>query len=59
MNGNAQKLIKYLDDAPKEMALSILPDDLYQIVIELLAVFHFPIIIPLVYRNDKSFRSAI
>ena len=47
------------NDAAKEMALSILPDDLYKVIVELLAVLHFPVIVPLIYRDDEALGGTI
>lgn len=42
------------NDTAKEMALSILADDFYQVIIELLAVLHLPVIVPLIYRDNEA-----
>ena len=41
-------------NAAEKVTLTSTSDNLDQIVIQLLAVFCFPIIIPLIHRNDKS-----
>ena len=43
----------------KKMTLPILADDLYQIIIELLAVLHFPVVISLVDGDDEALGSTI
>ena len=56
---NDQKLlimpIRIIDrnKTPKKMALPVPLDDLYEIIIQLLAVFGFPVIVSLINRNDK------
>ena len=47
------------NDTAKEMALSILTDDFYQVVIELLAVFHLPVVVPLVNRDNEALGGTI
>ena len=47
------------NDTTKKMTLPILADDLYQIIIELLAVLHFPVVISLVDGDDEALGSTI
>lgn len=44
---------------PEKMALPVPLDDLYEIIIQLLAVFGFPVIVSLINRNDKPLVLAL
>ena len=41
------------------MILPLVPNHLYQIIIELLTVFNLPVIVSLIYRNDKTLVRAL
>ena len=42
------------NDTTKEMTLSVLADDFDQVIIELLAVLHLPVVVPLIYRDNEA-----
>jgi hypothetical protein len=44
---------------PKKVTLPVSLDDLYEVIIQLLAIFSFPVVVSLVNRNDKPLVRAL
>ncbi len=45
--------------APEEVTLSVSFDDFYKVIVQLLAVLGLPVVIPLVYRDNKALVGAL